>query len=154
MKTPANLPASPASPASPAKPAKPPARDIAERTVAYSLRLIALYRALEPDGVGRILGQQLLRSGTSVGANVHEAQGGQSRPDFIAKLSIAYKEVRASAYWLRLIAEAQLVPPEALVDLEDETNQLTKILSAILLSSKYGKPESRAHPAPAPTLNS
>lgn len=147
MKSPANLPASPASPA------KPPARDIAERTVAYSLRLIALYRVIEKDGVGRILGRQLRRSGTSVGANVHEAQGGQSRPDFIAKLSIAYKEVRESAYWLRLIAEAQLVPPEALVDLEDETNQLTKILSAILLSSKYGKPESSA-PCPAPILNS
>lgn len=133
-----------------------PARDIAERTVAYSLRLIALYRALEKDGAGRILGRQLLRAGTSVGANVHEAQGGQSRPDFIAKMSIAYKEARESAYWLRVIAEAQLAPRAALVELEDETNQLTKILSAILLSSKYGKPQARPNAAPehAPILNS
>lgn len=116
-----------------------PERDIAERTIAYSLRLIALYRALETDGVGRILGRQLLRSGTSIGANIHEAQGGQSRPDFIAKMSIAYKEARESAYWLRLIAKAQLTTPPALRELEDETHQLTKILSSILLSSKYGK---------------
>ena len=136
---------SPASSALPASPAKPPVRDIAERTVAYSLRLISLYRVIEKDGVGRILGRQLLRSGTSVGANVHEAQGGQSRPDFIAKMSIAHKEVCESAYWLRLIAEAHLVPPEALVELADETTQLTKILASILLSSKYGKPDPRAH---------
>ena len=138
MRTGDNLPA----------PTGVPPRDIAERTVAYSLRLIALYRALEKDGVGRILGRQLLRSGTSVGANVHEAQGGQSRPDFIAKMSIAYKEVRESAYWLRLIAEAQLVPPEALHELADETDQLTRILSSILLSSKYGKPGSRPNAVP------
>ena len=133
-----------------------PARDSAERTVAYSLRLIALYRALEPEGAGRILGRQLLRSGTPVGANVHEAQGGQSRPDFIAKMSIAYKEARASAYWLRLMTEAQLIPPAALRELADETEQLTKILSSILLSSKYGKKESRVNPDsfPPSTLNS
>lgn len=59
---------------------------IAERSVRYSLRIINLYRALEKDGVGRVLGKQILRSGTSIGANVHEAQGGQSRADFIAKM--------------------------------------------------------------------
>ena len=51
--------------------------DILERSTAYSLRIIKLYRELEKDGVGRILGKQLLRSGTSIGANIHEAQGGQ-----------------------------------------------------------------------------
>ena len=139
-----------------ATPQPRPVPDIAERTVAYSLRLIALYRALESDGAGRILGRQLLRSGTSIGANVHEAQGGQSRPDFIAKMSIAYKEARESAYWLRLMTEAQLIPPAALRELADETEQLTKILSSILLSSKYGKKESRMNPDsfPPSTLNS
>jgi len=112
---------------------------ITERTVAYSLRIIRLYRTLARDSVGQILGRQLLRSGTSIGANVHEAQGGQSRPDFIAKVSIAYKEARESAYWLRLIGEAELVAPAALKELVDETEQLTRILSSILLSSKYGK---------------
>ncbi len=126
--------------------------DIAERTVAYLLRLIALYRALESEGAGRILGRQLLRPGTSIGANVHEAQGGQSRPDLIAKMSIAYKEAGESAYWLRLITEAKLITRAALRELVDETEQLTKILSSILLSSKYGKKESRVN-GPS-TLNS
>ena len=73
-------------------------------------------------------------------------------------MSSAYKEARESAYWLRLIPEAKLIPPAALLELEDETEQRTKILSSILLSSKYGKPDSRAPHAPCPaqflTLNS
>ncbi|HEV8132544.1 MAG TPA: four helix bundle protein [Acidobacteriota bacterium] len=59
--------------------------DILERTVCYSLRIIKLYRELRKECVGAILGKQLLRCGTSIGANLHEAQAGQSRADFIAK---------------------------------------------------------------------
>ena len=79
--------------------------DILERTIAYSLRIIKVYRELERDSVGRVIGKHFLRSGTSIGANVHEAQGGQSKADFIAKMSIAHKEARESAYWMRLIQE-------------------------------------------------
>lgn len=68
-----------------------PQGGILDRTVAYSLCIVRLYRALEKDSVGRVLGKQLLDSGTAIGANVHEAQGGQSKADFIAKMSIAYK---------------------------------------------------------------
>jgi four helix bundle protein len=75
--------------------------EILERSIGYSLRIIALYRVLNRDHVGRVLGRQLLRAATSIGANAHEAQGGQSRPDFIAKMSIAHKEARECAYWLR-----------------------------------------------------
>jgi len=110
--------------------------DIVERSVAYSLRIIELYRVLEKDSMGRILGNQLLRAGTSVGANIHEAQGGQSKADFIAKMSIAYKEARETAYWLRLIQDAKLISVTRLKDLRDETDQLIKILSSILLTSK------------------
>ena len=112
--------------------------DIAERRFAYSLRIITLYRELEKDSVGRILGRQLLRSATSVGANIHEAQGGQSKADFIAKMSIAHKEARETAYWLRLIREARLLPPNRIADLSDEMEQLIKILTAILLTAKQG----------------
>jgi four helix bundle protein len=112
--------------------------DILERSIAYSLRIIKLYKELEKDSVGRIIGRQLLRSGTSIGANIHEAQGGQSKADFIAKLSIAHKEARESAYWLRLIREAELISASRIQDLIDETEQLIKILSAILLSTKQG----------------
>ena len=74
--------------------------DIGERTITYSLRIIKLYREVRKDCVGAILARQLLRSGTSIGANVHEAQGGQSKADFVSKISIAHNETRESAYWL------------------------------------------------------
>ena len=107
--------------------------------MAYALRMIKLYRALEKDSVGRILGKQLLRSGTSIGANVQEAQGAQSKADFIAKISIAYKECRECAYWLRLLREAKVIPAARIKTLSEETEEMKKILSSILLTSK-GKP--------------
>jgi four helix bundle protein len=113
--------------------------DIAERSVAYALGIIKLYRDLDKDNIGRVLGKQLLRAGTSIGANIHEAQGGQSRADFIAKISIAHKEARETAYWLRLIREARILPADQLNDITDETRQLIKILSSILLTAKQSK---------------
>jgi len=110
--------------------------DIVERSVAYSLRIIALVRVLSRDEVGRIIGGQLLRSGTSVGANIHEAQGAQSKADFIAKMSISHKEARESAYWLRLVEDSKIVHDIRLDELRDETAQLIKIISAILLTAK------------------
>ncbi len=112
--------------------------DIAERSFRYSLRIIKLYRELQKDGTGRVLGKQLLRAGTSIGANVHEAQAGQSRADFTAKMSIAHKEARETIYWLRLIRESDLIPPVRLADICNETDQLIRILSSILLSTKSG----------------
>lgn len=114
-------------------------KDILERTVNYSLRIVELYRELEKDNVGRVLGKQLLRSGTAIGANIHEAQGGQSRADFIAKMSIAQKEALESAYWLRLIKEMNLISATAMDGLSVETEELVKILSSILITSKYGR---------------
>ena len=114
-------------------------KDILERTVNYSLSIVKLYRELEKDTVGRVLGKQLLRSGTAIGANVHEAQGGQSKADFIAKMSIAYKEALESAYWIRLIQETDLISAKRVNELFHETAQLIKILSSILLTSKHGR---------------
>lgn len=113
--------------------------DIVERSVAYALNIIKLYRDLDKGAVGRVLGRQLLRSGTSIGANIHEAQEGQSRADFIAKISIAYKEARETAYWLRLIREAKILPNDRLNDISDETDQVIRILSSILLTAKQPK---------------
>lgn len=113
--------------------------EIQERSILYSLQIINLYRKVEKDSVGRIIGKQLLRSGTSVGANVHEAQGAQSKADFIAKMSIAHKEARESAYWLRLIRESLLISSSHLQELIEETEQIIKILSAILITSKHKK---------------
>lgn len=116
---------------------------IVHRTMAYSVRIVKLYRALEKDSAGRIIGRQLLRAGTSIGANVHEAQAAQTRNDFIAKMYIGYKEARESAYWLRLIREAGIIPGRRINDLANETEQLIKILSAILRTAKQGGRNSR-----------
>ncbi len=114
--------------------------DIVQRTSDYALRIIKLYRYIQKDDVGRVIGKQLLRSGTSVGANVHEAQGAQSRADFIAKISIAHKEILETAYWLHLLTEANIVPSDRMADLQNETQQIRKILASILLTTKQNRP--------------
>jgi len=112
---------------------------IVERTLSFSLSIVRLCRELEKDSIGRILGRQLLRAGTSIGANVHEAQGGQSKADFIAKMSVTHKEALETAYWLRLIKQTDLIVGERLSDLVNETDQLVKIISKILITSKGRK---------------
>ena len=118
--------------------------DIAERSVRFALRIVKLYKELQTDSAVRILGRQLLRAGTSIGANIHEAQGGQSKADFIAKMSVAYKEARETAYWLRLVRESDLIAQNRLSDIENETDQLVRILSSILLTAKNGERRSRS----------
>lgn len=110
--------------------------ELLDRTVAFSSEVIKLYRKLVKDEVGKLLGQQLLRAVTAVGANVHEAQGGQSRNDFISKIAIAQKEAIESAYWLRLLILEQLSDTADLRALQQEAAELTRILSAILVSAK------------------
>ncbi len=102
----------------------------------FALRVIRLFRELEGDGAGRVLGRQVLRCGTSIGANVHEAQAAQSKADFIAKMSVAHKEAEETAYWLRLVRESGLAPASRLTRLEDENQQIARLLAAILLSAK------------------
>src|SRR5208282_5303995 len=100
--------------------------DIRERSFRYALRAIKVFRATQArkDPAGRILGRQYLRSATSIGANIEEAQSGESRADFIHKYGIAQKEARESLYWLRLIAESGIMPRRQLEPLLQETNEL------------------------------
>ncbi|WP_375502808.1 four helix bundle protein [uncultured Nostoc sp.] len=90
----------------------------------------------DKPGVARTLAQQLLRLGTSIGANVEEAQAAQSKADFISKLMIALKESRETRYWLRLLVASEIVPQERISQLQTEAEELTKILSAIIISTK------------------
>jgi four helix bundle protein len=87
-------------------------RDIRARAFRYALRGIKLYQYLQKlkDGAGWKIGKQFLRSATSVGANIEEAQAGESRADFVHKLGLAQKDTRESLYWLRLLAESGIVP--------------------------------------------
>lgn len=112
--------------------------DIRDRSYKYALRAIALYQYLEGqrDGAGWIIGKQYLRAATSVGANIEEAQGSESRADFIHKLGIAQKESRESLFWLRLLADSGLVPPSRLRPLIRETQELVAVITAIVVRAK------------------
>jgi len=108
-------------------------RDLTERTFAFAVQIVTLCRALDrQEPTSRILASQLLRSGTSVGANLEEAQAGQSRADFLSKCSVACKEARETHYWLRLLAETGVVKPERVADLLNECDQLVAILTTIV----------------------
>lgn len=112
-------------------------RDITERTFEFARRIVELSRILdETPGVSRVLANQLLRSGTSIGANVEEAQAGQSRADFIAKAYIACKEARETHYWLRLLAATGIATPDATLELTHEANELIAILTTIVKKAR------------------
>jgi four helix bundle protein len=112
-------------------------RDIRERTFEFALRIIKLCQHLDRrPGVPRGLSYQLFKAGTSVGANVEEAQAGQSRPDFISKNSIALKEARECHYWLRLLVGSKIMPDKSVAELRDEAEELKRILGAIVVSTK------------------
>jgi four helix bundle protein len=110
--------------------------DLSERLLDYGARVVKLVTALPPTAVARRIGDQLLRSGTAVGANYEEAQGAESSLDFVHKMQIALKEVRESNYWLRLLAKAEVMAAERLTPLIDESTQLRAILSKAVATAK------------------
>ena len=110
--------------------------DLSERLLNFAVRVIKLVEALPNTIAGRRIGDQLLRSGTSPGANYEEAQGAESHADFTHKLQIALKEMREANFWLRVIHRAELLPQQRLGDLVDESEQLKKILSKAVATAK------------------
>ena len=112
-------------------------KDIRERTFQFALRTVKLCRTLDQKpGVSRTLANQLLRSGTSVGANVEEGQGSQSQADFVSKMAVACKEARETHYWLWLLAESNIVSQSHLSDLIQEADELIAILTTIIKKRK------------------
>ncbi|MBI5445526.1 MAG: four helix bundle protein [Deltaproteobacteria bacterium] len=112
-------------------------RDIQERAFAFACRIIALHRQLvRSDATARTLAGQLLRAGTSIGANLEEACAGQSKPDFISKCAIALKEARETHYWLQLLSASGMAPAEQLDPLLAEANELISIVTAILRKAR------------------
>src|SRR5882724_8410244 len=108
--------------------------DIRERTFEFAVRIIKLCQHLDrKPGFPRTLSYQLLKAGTSVGANIEEAQAGQSRPDFISKNSIALKEARECHYWLRLLISAKIMAEKRLAELRDEADEIKRILGSIVV---------------------
>ena len=111
-------------------------RNLDERLLDYAARIIKLVEALPKTMAGRRMGDQLLRCGTGGGANYAEAQGAESRDDFVHKLQIALKEVRESNYWLRLINRAAMLPSDRLDGIIDESQQIRAILSKSVATAK------------------
>lgn len=108
-------------------------KDLKERGFEFAKRVIFLCQKLEQrSGVARTISKQLLRSGTSIGANIEEAHGSQSKADFTAKMYISCKEARETHYWLRLLIETKMISEKQLADLLDESNQLISILTSIV----------------------
>ena len=106
-------------------------RNIQERTFEFGVRVIRLVDRLLRTIAGKMIGQQLIRAGTSVGANMQEADAAESKRDFIHKTGIALKEAKESHYWLRLV-DATLLPNDAEVKaLMQEARELSLILGAI-----------------------
>ncbi len=109
---------------------------ILEKSFQFACRMVKLFALLKEKKVERDLALQLLRSGTSIGANIEEAMGGSSKKDFIHKLEIAYKESRETRYWLRLLNKSGLLENNMSASYISECEEVMKILSAILNTSK------------------
>ena len=111
-------------------------KKIKERAYEFSINIIKLVIKLPKDTAGFVLARQLVKSGTSIGANVEEATGAFSKDDFIFKMNIALKEARESNYWLRLIRDAGLMKEIDIQEILEESENLKNILSAIVKTSK------------------
>lgn len=106
-------------------------RDIVERTYNFALRVIKLVSSLPHNKVCEVIGGQLLRSGTSVGANMEEAQAAYSKKEFCNKIGISHKEARESNYWLRLLKDSGQVKAELIKNITSESEEIVKILFSI-----------------------
>lgn len=115
------------------------ASQISERLLKYGVRIIRLSIELRRTPMGKEIASQLLRSGTSAGANYEEACGAQSRADFLHKLHIVFKEIRESMYWLRLTEKSEILDQNASKYLIEETRQLNNIIAKSIITAKKNK---------------
>lgn len=111
---------------------------ILDKSFAFAVRVVKLYKFLCDEKKEYILSKQLLRCGTSIGANINEAQAGQSKADFIAKMSIASKEARETKYWINLLIETKYLNMEEphVISLQEDITEIVKLLTSIIKSSQ------------------
>ncbi len=110
--------------------------DIQERLIKFAARIVKLSDSLPNTRAGKHIAGQILRSGTSPAPNYAEARGAESHADFVHKLKIAHKELNETEVWLQIIAESKMKPPELLLPLQNERNQLARILSASIKTAR------------------
>ncbi|WDT76890.1 MAG: four helix bundle protein [Candidatus Manganitrophus sp.] len=109
---------------------------IQEKSYLFALRMVTLYHHLTDRKKEFVLSKQLLRSGTSIGANVEEAIGGQSEKDFFAKMNIVYKEARETHYWLRLLRDSGLLEKTEAASILADCEELLKLSGSIIKTMK------------------
>jgi len=114
---------------------------ILEKAFDFAVRIVKLYKYLCEDKKEYVLSKQLLRSGTSIGANINEAQAGQSKADFIAKMSISSKEARESKYWIDLLIKTDYlnIDDQHTRSLQKDIEEIMKLLTSIVKSSQGNK---------------
>lgn len=114
---------------------------ILDKSFGFAVRIVKLYKFLCDEKKEYILSKQLLRCGTSIGANINEAQAGQSKADFIAKMSIASKEARETNYWIELLIETKYLNIEDthVKSLKEDTEEIIKLITSIIKSSQVNK---------------
>mgnify|MGYP003624334875 FL=1 len=101
------------------------------KSYAFAIKIVNTFKVLQQDSKEFVLSRQLLRAGTSIGANIEEAIGGQSRKDFFAKLTIAYKEARETKYWIRLLTDTKYLDKETSRILLEDIEELLRIIGSI-----------------------
>lgn len=116
---------------------------IQTKSYVFAVRVVRLYQHLSTTRKESVLSKQVLRSGTSIGANVEEAIGGQSRADFLSKLSIAYKEARETSYWLRLLRDTDYLTVSEFESLYADVDEICRILSKIQITTKQAPKRSQ-----------
>ncbi|RJP79296.1 MAG: four helix bundle protein [Candidatus Zixiibacteriota bacterium] len=118
--------------------------DLAERTFLFATRIVKLCCTIQDHHKNlKALSNQLMRSGTSIGANIHEAKGAQSKADFIAKYHICLKEARETHCWLRLLSATECFPKDRLAPMLTECEEITKMIVASLITIKKNQNSSK-----------
>tara|TARA_R110002072_G_scaffold25237_4_gene84719 strand:+ start:83 stop:433 length:351 start_codon:yes stop_codon:yes gene_type:complete len=100
------------------------------KSYAFAIKIVNTFKVLQQDSKEFVLSKQLLRAGTSIGANIEEAIGGQSRKDFFAKLTIAYKEARETKYWIRLLTDTKYLDKETSRILLEDIEEMLRIIGS------------------------
>ncbi|MFH1375606.1 MAG: four helix bundle protein [Patescibacteria group bacterium] len=109
---------------------------ILDKSYAFSLRIVKLYKFLVEKKKEYVMSKQVLKSGTSVGANVEEAVGAQTKKDFLTKINIAYKEARETHFWIRLLHDSQYITKEYAVSSLADCEEIERILGKIIATTK------------------
>ena len=107
-----------------------------EKSLAYAVRIVNLYKYLCEQKRETVMSKQLLRSGTSIGANISESLSAESDSDFIHKLSIAQKEVNETSYWLKLLEQTEYLKTQEYLSMSTDVDELRKIITSIILTKK------------------